>query len=147
MHSHHLVVNVEVAVVRHGKYLAIVRGDGEAYGSGWLGFPGGKVDPDPDTRNLLEQTARREVLEEIGLVLDDPVVYVESHTFAIGDAIVLDIVMLARSMSGDPDAASPEEIASVEWLPYEAFRDDSRPQAWTRESLILVERKRQDLGW
>ncbi|MDQ3654409.1 MAG: NUDIX domain-containing protein [Chloroflexota bacterium] len=97
MQPHHLVVNVEVAVVRDGRYLATIRASGESHGAGWLGFPGGKVDPDPGTQNMLEQTARREVVEEVGLALDDPVTYVESHTFAVGDDIVLDIVMLARS--------------------------------------------------
>ncbi len=147
MQRHRVVVNVEVAVVRDGQYLATVRGSGEGYGAGWLGFPGGKVDPDPAAPNVLEETARREVLEEIGLVLDDPVVYVASHTFAVGDDVVLDVVMLARSTSGEPEAASPGEVACVEWLPYDAFRDDVRTQPWTRDSLLIVERKRQEFGW
>lgn len=142
-----LIVNVEVAVVRDGRYLAAVRGSGEDFGAGWLGFPGGTVDPHPSTPDTLEETARREVLEEVGLHLDDPIVYLESHTFAIGDETVLDVVMLARSTAGEPYAASPDEVAGVEWLAFEALRDDPRTQAWTRGSLHLVERKRQDLGW
>lgn len=147
MHQDGFIVNVEVAVVREGRYLAIVRGDGEDYGAGWFGFPGGKVDPDPAAPHVLEATARREVLEAAGLKFDDPIVYVESHTFAIGEEIVLDIVMLARFMAGDPYPASPEEVASVEWLTFKALRDDSRTQPWTRESLVLAEHKRQELGW
>lgn len=141
------IVNVEVAVVRDGHYLATVRGGGEEYGAGWLGFPGGKVDPEPARPQILESTARREVLEETGLTLDDPILYVESHTFAIGDEIVLDVVMLARAAAGEPYAASPDEVGGVEWLPYQEFRDDPRTQAWTRDSLDVVERKRLDLGW
>lgn len=128
-------------------FLATVRGGGEEYGSGWLGFPGGKVDPDPSAPHILEETARREVLEEVGLTLDDPVVHVESHTFAIGAEIMLDVVMLARSTFGDPHPASPDEVAGVTWMSYEELRDDLRTQPWTRESLDLAERKRQDLGW
>ncbi len=142
-----LIVNVEVAVVRDGRYLATVRGAGEDHGAGWLGFPGGKVEPDPAAPDALEETARREVAEEVGLMLDDPIVYIESHSFAVGEAIVLDIVMLARSATGEPHAASPDEVAAVEWLSFAAFRDDARTQAWTRDSLGLVERKRQPLGW
>lgn len=147
MNQDGFIVNVEVAVVREGRYLAAVRGGGEAYGAGWLGFPGGKADPGPTAPHVLEETARREVLEEVGLTLDDPIVYVESHTFAIRGEIVLDVVMLAQSLAGDPYPASPDEVASVEWLTYEALRNDPRTQAWTRESLDLVERKRQALGW
>ncbi len=147
MHQDGFIVNVEVAVVREGRYLAIVRGDGEDYGAGWLGFPGGKVDPDPAAPHVLEETARREVREEVGLDLDGPIVYVESHTFAIIDEIVLDVVMLARSTTDDPYLAAPDEVAGIEWLPFEALRDDPRTQPWTRDSLVLIERKRQELGW
>jgi hypothetical protein len=38
-------------------------------------------------------------------------------------------------------------VASVEWLPYDAFRDDVRTQPWTRDSLLIVERKRREFGW
>jgi len=142
------IVNVEVAVVRGGRYLGTVRGQAEEYGAGWLGFPGGTVDPDPAAPHVLEETARREVLEETGLTLDDPVVYIESHTFTIGSVIVLDIVMLATSTSGEPRAAASQgEVASVEWLSFEDLLNDVRTQSWTRDSLVLVERKRQELGW
>lgn len=147
MQRHQVIVNVEVAMVRDGQYLATVRGGGEEYGTGWLGFPGGKVDPEPATPNVLEGTARREVEEEVGLILDDPIVYVESHTFTIGEEVVLDVVILARSTSGDPYPASPGEVASVEWLLYEAFRGDPRTPPWTRDSLAIVERKRREVGW
>jgi 8-oxo-dGTP pyrophosphatase MutT (NUDIX family) len=147
LESHRFVVNVEVAVVRADRYLAIVRGAAEDYGAGWLGFPGGKVDPGPATPDILEHTARREVLEEVGLVLDSPIAYVESHTFTIGEEVVLDVVMLARAPVGAPVAVSPDEVAGLEWLTYDAFRNDPRTQAWTRDSLDLAERKRQDLGW
>ena len=147
MDRHGLIVNVEVAVVRKGRYLATVRGDGEDFGAGWLGFPGGKVEPDPAVPDALEATARREVLEEVGLTLDDSITYVESHTFAVGDQVVMDVVMLARSTVGEPYPATLEEVADVAWLSYDAFREDARAQAWTRASLALAERKRRELGW
>ncbi|MBA3275957.1 MAG: NUDIX hydrolase [Chloroflexia bacterium] len=147
MQDHRVIVNVEVAVVRDGQYLATVRGGGEEYGAGWLGFPGGKANPASAMSNVLEETACREVREEAGLDLDGPIVYVESHTFAIGDEIVLDVVMLARSTTDDPYLAAPDEVAGIEWLPFEAFRDDPRTQPWTRDSLVLVELRRLELGW
>lgn len=49
MESNKVNVNVEVAVVLHGRYLTIVRGPGEDVGAGWLGFPGGMVDKEHDT--------------------------------------------------------------------------------------------------
>jgi 8-oxo-dGTP pyrophosphatase MutT (NUDIX family) len=142
------IVNVEVAVVREGRYLAIERGSGEEFGAGWLVFPGGKVDADVDTPGILEETARREVLEEVGLIIDGPIAYVESHTFAIDVAPVLDVVMLARSDQGEPyPASADDEVADLSWLTLEEFLDDPRTQEWTRKSLELVERRRIELGW
>jgi len=144
---HDLIVNVEVAIWRDGRYLAMVRGRAMAVGAGWLVFPGGKVERERDTRNILEATARREVLEEVGLTLDAPVVYVESHTFMAGDAVVLDVVMLARAGAGEAYPASPDEVAEVAWLTPPAFLADPRTQPWTQGSIELAERKRRELGW
>lgn len=141
------IVNVEVAVIREGRYLAIVRAGMESFGAGWLGFPGGKVDIGDSGQRTLEETARREVREEVGINLDEPIVYVESHTFAIVATPVLDVVMLARSSTGEPFPASPDEVAGVEWMPYETFMSDPRAQTWTRDSLRLAENKRRELGW
>ncbi len=147
MSSHLMIVNVEVAVVRDGRYLATTRGDGESYGARWVGFPGGKVDPGFPVGNILEETARREVHEETGLKLDEPVVYVESHTFGVGEETVLDVVMLARSLTGTPFAASPDEVAAVEWLTFDGMMAHPDAQQWTRDSLVLVERERARRGW
>ncbi len=140
-------VNVEVAVLRDGRYLAVVRGEREEYGAGWLGFPGGTVDWDGPLQNAIEQTARREVFEEVGITLDDPVVYIESHTFGDAGVPVLDIVVLARSTTGDAWPKAPDEVAAVTWMTPGELRADPRTQAWTRLSLDLIETRRAALGW
>jgi 8-oxo-dGTP pyrophosphatase MutT (NUDIX family) len=148
MSSAHLhVVNVEVAIVRAGRYLAIERGARMAYGAGWLTFPGGKLDVGAGLSDALEATARREAMEEVGLLLDDPVVYVESHTFHTPDIPVLDVVMLARAASGEATAASPDEVDAVHWLTVGEFLADPRTQPWTKTSLHLAESRRRVLGW
>ncbi|MGI8486686.1 MAG: NUDIX domain-containing protein, partial [Thermomicrobiales bacterium] len=75
--TNQFLVNVEVAIVRGDEYLMIVRGDDEEFGAGWLGMPGGKVDWNEPLADVLEHTARREVMEEVGLLLDEPIHYVE----------------------------------------------------------------------
>lgn len=142
------VINVEVAIWREGRYLAVERGAGEDYGAGWLGFPGGGLEPGFDVQGALEETARREVKEEVGLDLAGPVVYVESHTFGTpGEEFVLDVVFLAQSVEGEAIHADPGEVASVAWLATTDFLTDARTQPWTRASLMLADRKRRDLGW
>jgi 8-oxo-dGTP pyrophosphatase MutT (NUDIX family) len=141
------VVNVEVAVVRNGRYVSMVRGAGVSYGRGWRSLPGGKLDHDGDVQNALEETARREVMEEVGLPILDPIVYVESHVFDPGNGPVLDVIMLARAGSGEPWAASPAEAEDVAWLGFDDFIADPGTQPWTIASLRLAEAKRRDLGW
>lgn len=142
-----VIVNVEIAVVRDGRYLATTRAAAEKYGAGWVGFPGGKLEPDSLETNALEETARREAREEVGVRLLNPIVYVESHIFMIGDQPVLDVVMLARATSDSTAVAEPSEVSHLEWLTFESLMHHSGVQPWTRTSLALVETRRHDLGW
>jgi ADP-ribose pyrophosphatase YjhB (NUDIX family) len=131
------IVNVEVVVVRDDRFLMIVRGD-EDFGAGWLTFPGGKLDWEGEVQQALEATARREVLEEVGLDVEPPVSYVESHTFAIEDVHVLDIVMLARAGEGEARRNAPDEVADVVWMTASEIMTDPRVQPWSRASLALA---------
>jgi 8-oxo-dGTP diphosphatase len=137
------VVNVEIVVVRDDRYLMIVRGDGEDFGAGWLTFPGGKLDWDEAQPDALEATARRELLEEVGVDLVPPVTYVESHTFAVGEIKVLDVVFVARAGEGEPSIRDPAEVAGLAWLSGDEIMADSRVQPWTHESLRRVVARRQ----
>lgn len=141
-----MIVNVEVAVVRDdGRYLMIVRGDGEEYLPGVLVFPGGKLDPEVFVE-ALEATAIREVREEVGLDVRETR-YVESHTFLAGDELVLDVVMLARYAGGEPFAADPGEVARVRWMSAAEIHAHPDAQPWTRTSLDRAERVRREAGW
>lgn len=141
------IVNVEVAVVRDGLYLATTRGEGESRGAGWVGFPGGKLDAELNLADALESTARREVLEEVGLELLDPLIHVESHTFGSPEMLVLNVVMLARAAEGTAWISDPAEVAQIEWLSYDEMLSHQQVQVWTRESLKLAERLRQEWTW
>src|SRR5690606_2188353 len=102
------IVNVEVIVERDGKYLLIVRSEGEEFGAGWLSFPGGKLETSTPDMQALELTAQRELKEEVGLdVALDDLRYVESHIFFIGEDPVLDVVMMTSAAIGEPVAVDP----------------------------------------
>jgi len=63
------VVNVKIVVVHDDQVLMIVRGD-EDVRTGWLTFPDGKLAWEGEVQQALEAaTARREVLQEVGLAL------------------------------------------------------------------------------
>lgn len=145
-----VIVNVEIAIVRKGRYLMTERGDGESYGAGWLGFPGGKLGWIAGEQDAVEATARREAAEETGVILGPEVAYVESHTFGTDDSDhCLDIVMLARPAADSPEAfiRDPDEVASLAWMTPDEIANDARVQPWTLASLRLTEAVRERLGW
>ena len=130
------VVNIEVIVVRNDRFLTIIRSADDEFGGGWLCFPGGKLDPGTADPDVIEATAQRELMEEVGLdVAIDGLIYVENHTFLVGQETVLDIVMMTEAATGSPVARDPAEVAEVLWLTEREIMDDPRVQPWTRESL------------
>jgi 8-oxo-dGTP diphosphatase len=141
------IVNVEAVVWRDGAFLMIERGAQMAYGAGWLSFPGGKVDWNGPEADILERTAARELHEEVGLRLDGPWHFVESHSF--GEDPVVDVVMIANAAngSGEPFIHAPQEVASVEWMTADAILADPRTQPWTVESLRRVRIFLGRAGW
>ncbi|MGB3329800.1 MAG: NUDIX domain-containing protein [Thermomicrobiales bacterium] len=143
-----MIVNVEIAIVRDGRYLMAERGAGESYGAGWLGFPGGKLEWRDGEQDAVEATARRETEEETGVVLGPEVAYVESHTFGTDDPC-LDIVVLARPApdSPEPFVRDPDEVASLAWMTLAAIEADPRTQPWTVASLRQADAVRARLGW
>lgn len=131
-----VIVSVEVIVARNDCFLTIVRSADEEFGAGWLCFPAGKLDPGRADPDALESTGRRELMEEVGLVVEiGALTYVESHTFLVGTVTVLDIVMMAESATGEPVSQDPAEVAEVLWLTEREIMRDPRVQPWTRESL------------
>lgn len=148
MAADRFIVNVETFLVREGRYLLAVRSEQEAHAPGTLSPPGGVVDWIGPEQNVIEATAAREPLEEVGMRAIPPFVYVESHTF--GDdsgARVVDVVLLARAGDGEPTARQPEEVAAVRWITIDEVAMDPAAQPWTRESLRRAEDRRLELGW
>lgn len=140
-------VNVEAVVWRDGRLLTIERGAEESFGAGWLAFPGGKVDWNGDEAEIVERTASRELLEEVGLVINGAWYFVESKSFGIGSDPVLDLVMLSRYESGEASIISSGEVAEVSWMTVSEIRDDPRTQPWTLETLVRLEKTLRRLRW
>lgn len=81
--------------------------------SGQMAFPGGKRDPgDPD----LSSTARRETLEEVGVLLDDPVGRLDDvHGRGPLKGVVAPFVF---AVDARPELTpQPTEVASTVWIP------------------------------
>lgn len=149
MEVHWYVVNVEAAVYRDGTWLLIERGAGETHAAGALSLVGGKVEDAGTSEDILEDTLRREVLEEVAIEVTGPFHYVRSTSFIADDHDpVVDIVLLCRyDGTTEPHAASTDEVASIVWLSLEDALQHPKMPPWTRRSLELADRRRQSLGW
>ncbi|MFD1939970.1 NUDIX hydrolase [Nonomuraea mangrovi] len=134
------VVNVEVFLEREGRWLLIRRGEKESHAPGVLAGVGGKVEIDVQTRgaglDVLEETARREVAEEIGVDVDGAgLTYVESAFFVTDDGDPVINVAFTGPMPDEarPSAASPDEVAGLVWTTAaEAEADPACPPWITR---------------
>jgi 8-oxo-dGTP pyrophosphatase MutT (NUDIX family) len=142
------VVNVEGLVLREGRYLLGLRGPGEDHAPGTLAPPGGKVEPAGSADDVLENTLRREIREEVGVEVHDEMVYLESKSFVADDGEpVVDVVFLCRYQSGTAAALDPAEVEAVRWMTAAEAQADPRVPPWTRHSLALAERVRRAHGW
>ena len=134
------LVNVQCAVVRDGRYLMIVRGDQVGHAPGVLAFPGGKTELRDGPSDVLETTARREVVEETGVRLSRDLEYVGSKTFAMtGGGSVVDVLFLGEYESGEPTVTDAAEVADIHWMTAEETLLHPRTPPWLKESMERVE--------
>lgn len=138
------IVNVQVAVVRNGKYLFITRGDEEEYLPGVKALPGGKAEAGDIDNLALETVGKREVAEETGMVLGPSLHYVRSNVF---NGSVMNVVLLGRWDSGEPYARSKGEVTECMWLTAEEVAADSLIPEWEKQHIRLAEETQQRLDW
>jgi 8-oxo-dGTP pyrophosphatase MutT (NUDIX family) len=140
------IVNAEWAIVKDGCYLMVVRGEEEHAPSG-LNFPGGKVEGTGNLYDILEETLRREIVEEVGLEVHAEMAYLHSSAFlAEGDPVV-DVVFLCRYKAGTAIATDPGKVAAVRWMTAAEAIAHPEIAPWTRLSLELAEKVRLERGW
>jgi 8-oxo-dGTP pyrophosphatase MutT (NUDIX family) len=139
------IVNIEGAIIREGRYLMILRGPEETYAAGDLSLVGGKVEGTDETTDILEETLRREIREEVGLEVTD-LVYVCSSRFGMGESVV-DIVFLCRSPVGEYVITDPGEVAAAAWMTAQEIYNHPLAQPWTHHYIEKAEKLRLQLNW
>ena len=132
------VVNVETFLHRDGRWLLIRRSAAEAHAAGDVCGVGGKVEAPTLGPEVLEETARREVAEEIGVELDPTALrYVESSLFvtADGDDVINIVFTGPVPAEAVPVVAEPDEVAEILWLTLDEALAEPACQPWTRRAL------------
>jgi len=135
------VVNVEAAIFKGDKWLLGQRSAKEDHDPGVFSMVGGKVENAANDNNILEETLRREVMEEVGVEIHDTMHYVKSCSF-IADfgKTVIDIVFLCKYKSGEPTVLEPEELDSVEWMTIDQVLAHEKVGEYTKESLRIADK-------
>ncbi|MBS0649082.1 MAG: NUDIX domain-containing protein [Verrucomicrobia bacterium] len=136
------IANVECAIEHDGKYLIIRRPAG-VHAAGLLAFPGGKVEYKDGRENaqVLFEAAKREVLEEVGLRLLDPLHYVSSRYFiAPPDNHVLDTILYCKLERTIVQVIpSPKEVPAYFWLTSEEIQQHPAAPPWLKKDLLDIE--------
>ncbi|HRO65807.1 MAG TPA: NUDIX domain-containing protein [Candidatus Dojkabacteria bacterium] len=120
--AHFHIVTVKAWVKKGDKYLLARRGMSEVHMPGVWSIPGGKVDDDGETVNILQETLKREVLEEVGVEITDEIDLVYNNSFKRSDgASVVGLTFLCHWKTGE--AQPLEEILEVGWFTLDELID------------------------
>jgi len=136
------IVCTECAIEHNGRFLIIKRPAGE-HAAGLLAFPGGKFEiSDGDQNNdVMIQAVKREVLEEVGLELLDPIEYVTSSYFkdTQTNQDVMDIIYHCQLNKTTVEVkASPREVPEYYWLTYDEIISKENCPEWMVKYMGLI---------
>lgn len=138
------VVVVECAIQKGDEFLFIKRPEG-VHAGGLLSFPGGKVECKDGSaeRNILLEAVKREILEEVGLELRDPIQFVTSSYFldSYRDPI-LDVIFYCN-MKNAPSATPSllREFSEYYWLTLDEAFAHPLASPWLKRYLTVVVQK------
>ena len=129
------IVNTECAIEHEGKFLIIRRPD-HGYAGGLLAFPGGKFDIEDGeggNNDAIKAAIKREVQEEVGLDLTDPLNYVTTRYFsnAAEDWHVVNIIYHCKIDKTKLEVKpSPREVPEYYWLSHEELLERDNCPHW-----------------
>lgn len=133
-------VNVEGAIYKEDKWLIIKRSLKEGHAGGLLSLVGGTVEKEGNSKNILERTLRRELYEEVGVLVKEKMDYVRNTSFKIDNGTdVIDIVFLCEFKEGEPFAKSPDEVDAVYWMSTEEITNHPNSPIWLIDSIKEAE--------
>jgi len=109
-------VIVNGVVVKDGKILLAQRSLEEKHVPGCWSPPGGKLEETGTVWHALEKTVKKEILEEVGVEVEDKMHLLVNNTFEHkeDDLLVLANVFLCKYKSGEPKPL--EDTIAVKWV-------------------------------
>lgn len=140
--SYDFIVATECAIEHDGKFLIIKRPQG-VHASGLLSFPGGKFEASDAIGNedAAKQAVKREVLEEVGLDLIDPINYVRTSCFPDdkNGKQVLDIIYHCKlEKTKIKVTPSKREVPEYYWLTHEEIINKPNCPTWLKSYMKSI---------
>ncbi|MBI2355632.1 MAG: NUDIX domain-containing protein [Candidatus Doudnabacteria bacterium] len=124
--------------VRKGdKFLIAKRSPKEIHAAGIWSIPGGKIEDEVE-RDIIENTLKKEILEEVGVEIGDRIEFVGSSSFQRVDAPhVVGLTFLCGYQSGE--ARPLEDTTDVKWLTLEELKKFKELPDFLRMDLAQLE--------
>ncbi|NLK44808.1 MAG: NUDIX domain-containing protein [Tissierellia bacterium] len=134
------LVNVEGAIYKDDKWLIIKRSEKEEHGPGLMSLVGGKAEINEAEDDILENTLRREIMEEVGIDVSEPMHYLESKTFLLADGqVVVDVVFVCKYKAGEARPVDTDEVGEVYWMTCEEVLESEIAPLWLKASIMKAE--------
>ncbi len=140
------IINVEAAIYNKDKWLVIKRSEKEENSPGEIAFVGGKVEGFGFSEDVLEKNLKREIMEEVGVEIEENMHYVNSSSFVTekGECVV-DIVFLCKFKSGNPYCRGIDEVEEVYWILREEIFKISNLTPWFRKNIEMADNLRRKI--
>lgn len=134
------LVCVECAIEHDGKFLIIQRPAGK-HAEGLLSFPGGAVEEldEAHHRDILRSAVKREIFEEVGLTLEEPINYVTTSFFVDSfDVHVIDSIFHCKLKALPVVVPSEREVPTYTWMTKEEVNQAPNAADWLKGYLALL---------
>jgi 8-oxo-dGTP pyrophosphatase MutT (NUDIX family) len=130
------LLNVVECIIRHKNHFLLIQRPDYGHAANLLAFPGGKLDQGDliENHDILQIAAIREVLEEVGINLVNPLHYVTTNYFKDdnGTQVIDTIFLCALDENEDrPQVqASSREVANYYWMTFEEIKNHKNTPPW-----------------
>lgn len=136
------VVVVECIIEHEGRFLIIRRPEG-VHAGGLLAFVAGKVEmlDAMDEKDILLNAVKREVFEEVGLTLVDPIRYVTSSQFVDtkSDQPILAVIFYTQLLKSETAVKpSQREVPEFFWMSCEEIYQHDNSPDWVKHYLTCA---------
>lgn len=136
------VVAVTGIVKKGDKYLLARRSFDDPQAGGQWSFPGGKLDSEVG-KDIIEEALKREVMEEVGLEIEDYVEFIYNDGFIrVSGHHVIMMTFLCFYKSGEAEPLEDQE--EIKWLTLDEIikmKDELPSYTWQRIDALIEHQK------